>query len=581
MKHDERVTSAQFSPDGELILTASEFRPARVWDARSGKLVSEVKEGKDLGDKADTAQFSADGKRILTTSRSDKTARVWDAVTGKAYASGKGQIQQTTAQLWDSADGKSVSTLKISGTVLPRFSPDGKRIVTDSISLAAKIWDAQTGKALTDPMMHDAQIRSAEFRPDGRQVITMSGKVRVWDAQTGAPLTGIEPETKSEEVRVAHFSPDGKRVVTAAGRQARVSDAQTGKPLTKSMKCDPPGGHDMYYAVSSVEFSPDGKSIVTASGSPFMTVGEARVWNAETGEPVTEPITHAGWVISVCFSHDGKWILTASSDKTARVWDAMTGKALAEPMRHSATVVSARFSHDDKRIVTRSADRTARIWDAQSGSPLSEPIRYDGGNTCDAEFSPDGKWILTVWNDKSARVWETLAFGKSLPGWLAEVADAMAGQHLNDSGLFEPLSRDSSETLKQIKDRLNRESSDNDWVVWGRWFLADRSTRTISPFSKVPTPEYIENRIKRDTLQSLDEVEPLTVGNEELSNHIARTRESPRLKAEQEQQKKEEEEYQQRRAKQVEYLKQTKKDLESYNIKKSGRSYSKALPHER
>jgi len=32
--------------------------------------------------------------------------------------------------------------------------------------------------------------------------------------------------------------------------------------------------------------------------------------------------------------------------------------------------------------------------------------------------------------------------------------------------------------------------ANDDWVVWGRWFLADHSTRTISPFSKVTIPEH-------------------------------------------------------------------------------------------
>jgi hypothetical protein len=37
---------------------------------------------------------------------------------------------------------------------------------------------------------------------------------------------------------------------------------------------------------------------------------------------------------------------------------------------------------------------------------------------------------------------------------------------------------------------LEQAPGNDDWVVWGRWFLADRATRTISPFSKVTIPEY-------------------------------------------------------------------------------------------
>jgi hypothetical protein len=60
----------------------------------------------------------------------------------------------------------------------------------------------------------------------------------------------------------------------------------------------------------------------------------------------------------------------------------------------------------------------------------------------------------------------------------------------------------------------------------GRWFLADRSTRTISPFSKVTVPEYIENRIKDNRAESLNEAEQLAVGNSQVLERIQRARQA-------------------------------------------------------
>ena len=74
--------------------------------------------------------------------------------------------------------------------------------------------------------------------------------------------------------------------------------------------------------------------------------------------------------MSAAFSPDGKRIVTASSDKTARLWDAETGKPIGEPLRgHEDDVRSAAFSPDGKRIVTASDDKTARLWDAATGKP--------------------------------------------------------------------------------------------------------------------------------------------------------------------------------------------------------------------
>ena len=76
------MSSAAFSPDGARIVTASWDKTARIWDAATGKEIAVLR-----GHENDvtSAAFSPDGTRIVTASR-DKTARIWDAATGKEIA---------------------------------------------------------------------------------------------------------------------------------------------------------------------------------------------------------------------------------------------------------------------------------------------------------------------------------------------------------------------------------------------------------------------------------------------------------------------------------------------------------------
>lgn len=61
---------------GRGSLTASLDRTARIWDAKTGLSLAELKGHTDL---IYFASFSPDGECVLTTSR-DGTARIWDSV---------------------------------------------------------------------------------------------------------------------------------------------------------------------------------------------------------------------------------------------------------------------------------------------------------------------------------------------------------------------------------------------------------------------------------------------------------------------------------------------------------------------
>jgi WD domain, G-beta repeat len=79
-EHQDLVFQAAFSPDGARILTASWDKTAKLWDAASGKLAASFAHQGFVWH----VEFSSDGTRILTAS-ADKTAKLWDAASGRAH----------------------------------------------------------------------------------------------------------------------------------------------------------------------------------------------------------------------------------------------------------------------------------------------------------------------------------------------------------------------------------------------------------------------------------------------------------------------------------------------------------------
>jgi eukaryotic-like serine/threonine-protein kinase len=445
------VFAAIFSPDGTRVATACGDGTAQVWDAATGKPLTPplIHGGAVL-----SVAFSPDGRKLAVGCGDPPSLLTPPA--GVSFADPKGVLagrrpDKPWGALWDLKSGQAVTLVQTASEVEAwSFSADGKQLAAANIdSFNACIFDSATGKitagpfAPTNPEHPGHLVTALALSPDGTRLVTqtLNGTWHLWDAARKESLAERMPGKRP------YFSPDSQRLIGNG-----IWDARTGKPL----RLGPPGAGrsvaaalgpeqnqvlfsssdgarlfdaDKMEAISPVLRSPrffggSGMGSMLAGRGRYILGGRgehaARLWDLAGQAPDLPPVGAIS--VGAQYSADGKRLVTAGVDGSAWVWDTTTGQSVAGPFKHGAAIRYAEFSPDGRQVVTAGADGACRLWDAGTGAPIGLPLKQEGGDPCVwvARFDPSGERLITefrregqnsflcVWNARTGqRLWST------------------------------------------------------------------------------------------------------------------------------------------------------------------------------
>lgn len=448
--HIDSVQAVAWSPDGELIATASEDRTTKIWQ-RNGALVTNLQGHKG---RIWAVDWSHDG-RLIATASDDKRVKIWNR-KGELVTTLKGHTapvyavvfsrnniiatggQDNTVKLWNS-EGQLLRTLQGQNSEVwwLTWTADGKKLATAGNDKLVRVWDLSNPKAVQPSFIlagHTKEVNAVSLSPDGKILATASADktVKFWSLTGKKPILLHTLFGHTEQVYAISFAPNGKTVATGSfdntakiwkidgtlvrtlrGHKSEVygvawsPDSKmlvTGSfdssvkiwHLDKSVPKLISGHED---AVSAISFSPDGRTIASASWDKTV-----KIWQPD-GQLINTFKGHTGFVRRASFSPNGKTIATTSSDNLVKLWD-REGKELNTLVGHKDVVNSLAWSPNGKILASASNDNTVKIWDVSGSKPsVLHTITAHKAAVLDVSFSPDGQSLVTTSADRLIKHW--------------------------------------------------------------------------------------------------------------------------------------------------------------------------------
>lgn len=432
--HSAKVNSLAATPDGQRIVTGSQDKSVRIWDANSGKQLWSFQG--HLGQVTAVA-LRPDGKQAASGGE-DGTIRLWPLTVADEHRA----MSEATAPLWTVA-----------------YSPDGSQFATAGADRIIRLYDGNTGKRKRTLTGHKAAVTALTFLDPEHLVSTSGDKlVKVWNLTTGTAIDCVGHSTAVLAIAADH---SGKCIVSGSvDKSVRAWNPATGKNLwtwpTKSAVCSVALRKDGQQAAlgtadggltilaispdaakplsttsahlagtASVVYAPDGSRLATCGGD-----GAVRLWNVSPSgvptpgpkfEPPARPGTTSNPLTALAFSADGRYLLGAGADSILHIWDIQAGAEIRGLRGHTDWVTAAAFRPDGLALASVGADKVARLFDlsrheSETSGGHSLPIRG-------LALNPAGTRAATASEDRTVKIWD-LASGREI-ATLSGAADAL------------------------------------------------------------------------------------------------------------------------------------------------------------
>jgi serine/threonine protein kinase/WD40 repeat protein len=406
--HTHYVQDLATSPDGKTVLTASWDQTARFWSVPEGRPL-----GSPLPHMGRVIRCTVAGDNLHLATLADGLVRVWRRADGdvavrqdvkwwgiarpsfdrRLIAPGIWHEEPLTfrptgsnkLQIYDATAGTNAGpAIELRGQFVDSC------VCADNSTVAAvaeeretgwlSLTDVSTGQARTEPIRLPGSPRSVAARPSSTQVAVLcaGGELLVFDTLTGELVLNLNHDGQSADSRMSRveYTADGRTLVslTLGGDQIiYIRDAATGRPNCPPIHPVPTSGSG---PCRTFALSADGRMLATAVNGK----NAAQVWDVATGRALSQPLPHPGehfGLFCLCFSPDGRRLLTGSKDGQARLWDWQAATLACPTLKHDEEVFTVAMTPDGRFAITAGRDRASRlhVWELTTGRLIAPKVQ--------------------------------------------------------------------------------------------------------------------------------------------------------------------------------------------------------------
>eukprot|EP01099_Mayorella_cantabrigiensis_P005386 TRINITY_DN4301_c0_g1_i1.p1 TRINITY_DN4301_c0_g1~~TRINITY_DN4301_c0_g1_i1.p1 ORF type:complete len:485 (+),score=89.23 TRINITY_DN4301_c0_g1_i1:69-1457(+) len=334
--------------------------------------------------------------------------------TGASLASGSGD---STVRIWDLDTNTPLHTLSghTKWVLCVSWSPNGEVIATGSMDNHVRLWSSSSTNPIATLKGHTKWITSLVWEPyhlnsECRKLASSSkdGTVIIWDTILKTRLIQLSGHTMS--VTTLRWSGEGFIITGSQDRLIKVFDPNNGK-LVRELQ-----GHAHW--VNTLALSTDfvlrlgGYDHISSENPVLLTQEQAlERYNKTRGSRPerlvsgSDDFTMFLWEPSVSFSPDGRFISSASFDKSIRIWDGLSGKYIAALRGHVGAIYQVAWSPDSRLLVSASKDSTVKLWNISTKKLLTD-LPGHADEVYAVDWSPDGQRVASGSKDRLVKIWK-------------------------------------------------------------------------------------------------------------------------------------------------------------------------------